>query len=78
MFDTGTHFHGLKKLALEAIMRHESPVVPDSGEEHVIRSDHCHHAVGVVAAKWNSQHMGKLGAQIVIVTPGVSGQQGVE
>ncbi|KFY56414.1 hypothetical protein V496_06705 [Pseudogymnoascus sp. VKM F-4515 (FW-2607)] len=40
----------------------EVDVIPDSGKERVIRDNNCHHA-------WDSQRMGEMRAQIVIVTP---------
>jgi hypothetical protein len=70
MFGAGTHFRGLKKPALETIMKHESPVVPDSGKEPlVLLQDHVDERcqqVGILCTKWDSQRMGEMRAQIVL------------
>ncbi|KFZ24201.1 hypothetical protein V502_01319, partial [Pseudogymnoascus sp. VKM F-4520 (FW-2644)] len=96
MFGAGTQFRGLQKPALEAIMKHESPILvvmgtgvgksmlfqipaksASSGTTIVITplvllQDHmverCQQ-VGISCTKWDSQRMGEMRAQIVIVTP---------
>ncbi|OBT79273.1 hypothetical protein VF21_01965 [Pseudogymnoascus sp. 05NY08] len=96
MFGAGTQFRGLQKLALEAIMKHESPILVVMGtrvgksmlfqipaksvssgttivitplvslQSHIV--ERCQQ-VGISCKKWDSQHMGEMRAQIVIVTP---------
>ena len=96
MFGAGTQFRGLQKPALEAIMKHESPILVVMGtrvgksmlfqipaksvssgttivitplvslQEHMV--ERCQQ-VGISCTKWDSQRMGEMRAQIVIVTP---------
>ena len=96
MFGAGTQFRGLQKPALEAIMKHESPILAVMGtgvgksklfqiparsvssgttivitplvslQDHMV--ERCQQ-VGISCTKWDSQQMGAMRAQIVIVTP---------
>jgi RecQ family ATP-dependent DNA helicase len=96
MFGAGTQFRGLQKPALEAIMKHESPILVVMGtgvgksmlfqipaksvssgttivitplvslQDHMV--ERCQQ-VGISCTKWNSQRIGEMRAQIVIVTP---------
>ncbi|KFZ23111.1 hypothetical protein V502_02410, partial [Pseudogymnoascus sp. VKM F-4520 (FW-2644)] len=96
MFRAGTQFCGLQKPALEAIMKHKSPILVVMGTSVwksmlfqipaksvssrttivitllVLLQDHmveqCQQ-VGILCTKWDSQRMGEMQAQIVIVTP---------
>ncbi|KFZ23509.1 hypothetical protein V502_02010, partial [Pseudogymnoascus sp. VKM F-4520 (FW-2644)] len=96
MFGAGTQFCGLQKPALEAIMKHKSPILVVMGtgvgksmlfqipaksvssgttivitllvslQDHMV--EQCQQ-VGISCTKWDSQQMGAMQAQIVIVTP---------
>ncbi|OBT81153.1 hypothetical protein VE02_10081 [Pseudogymnoascus sp. 03VT05] len=96
MFGAGTQFRGLQKPALEAIMKHESPILVVMGtgvgklmlfqipaksvssrttivitplvslQGHMV--EQCQQ-VGISCTKWDSQRIGEMRAQIVIVTP---------
>ncbi|OBT70931.1 hypothetical protein VF21_10100 [Pseudogymnoascus sp. 05NY08] len=95
MFGAGTQFRGLQKLALEAIMKHESPILVVMGtgvgklmlfqipaksvssgttivitllvslQSHMV--EQCQQ-VGISCKKWDSQRIGEMRAQIIIVT----------
>ncbi|KFZ20112.1 hypothetical protein V501_00293 [Pseudogymnoascus sp. VKM F-4519 (FW-2642)] len=96
MFGASTQFRGLQKPALEAIMKHESPILVVMGtgvgklmlfqipaksvssgttivitplvllQSHMV--ERCQQ-VGISCKKWDSQRIGEMRAQIVIVTP---------